>query len=340
MRGRFAAPEFLVFGAPEPWTPVNSLLWGKTMGLWLSMNWRTELSRQALAGHTSQQAIDELWPDQSGPGHPQASLTLPRQFADAAARLEEVLPNFPSPFTLPNTASNEWAVDGRHSATGAPLLAGDPHLAFGFPAIWYLARIDTPDLTLAGATAPGIPGLVIGHNAHIAWTFTTTGADTQDIFIETPVGTDQYQTPDGPKPFTTRQEVIKVRGRPDETLTVRSTRHGPVISDLQGRSGPILAVSMANLAPGDTAAAGLFRPEPRADGAAGRRGGGGDQLAGAEPAGGRPPDHRAVLSPAGCRSAAPATGPCRCRGTGRMTGSAGRPATNCHTTCRPRAAGW
>jgi penicillin G amidase len=272
LRGRFAAPEFLVFGAPEPWTPVDSLLWGKTMGLWLSLNWRTELSRLALAGHVSQQMIDELWPNESGPGHPQASLTLPQQFADAAARLEQVLPHFPSPFTLPNTASNEWAVDGRHSATGAPLLAGDPHLAFGFPAIWYLARIDTPDLTLAGATAPGIPGLVIGHNSHIAWTFTTTGADTQDVFIETPVGTDQYQTPDGPKPFTTRQETIKVRGRPDETLTVRSTRHGPVISDLQGRSGPILAVSMANLAPGDT----------------------GDQLAGAEPAGGRPPDHRAV----------------------------------------------
>jgi len=264
LRGRFAAPEFLLFGAPEPWTPVDSLLWGKTMGLWLSLNWRTELSRQALAGHVPQQTIDELWPDQSGPGHPQASLPLPEQFADAAARLEAVLPRFPSPFTLPNTASNEWAVDGRHSATGAPLLAGDPHLAFGFPAIWYLARIDTPNLTLAGATAPGIPGLVIGHNGHIAWTFTTTGADTQDVFVETPVGADQYQTPDGPKPFKTRQETIKVRGRPDELLTVRETRHGPVISDLQGRSamgpssGPILAVAMANLAPSDTAAAGLF----------------------------------------------------------------------------------
>lgn len=258
LRGRFAAPEFLLFGAPEPWTPVDSLLWGKTMGLWLSLNWRTELSRQALAGHVPQQLIDELWPDESGPGHPQASLTLPQQFADAAARLEQVLPQFPSPFTLPNTASNEWAVDGRHSATGAPLLAGDPHLAFGFPAIWYLARIDTPDLTLAGATAPGIPGLVIGRNSHIAWTFTTTGADTQDVFVETPVGTDQYQTPDGPKPFVTRHETIKVRGQPDEVMTVRETRHGPVISDLQGRSGPILAVAMANLAPGDTAAAGLF----------------------------------------------------------------------------------
>jgi penicillin G amidase len=258
LRGRFAAPEFLLLGAPEPWTPVDSLLWGETMGLWLSANWRTELSRQALAGHVPQQLIDELWPDQSGPGRPQAALPLSRQFADAAARLEAVLPSFPSPFTLPGTASNEWAVDGHHSATGAPLLAGDPHLAFGFPAIWYLARIDTPDLTLVGATAPGIPGLVIGHNGHIAWTFTTTGADTQDVFIETPIGTDEYQTPDGPKPFITHQERIKVRGQPDVLLTVRATRHGPVISDLQGHSGPILAVSMANLAPGNTAATGLF----------------------------------------------------------------------------------
>ena len=258
LRGRFAAPEFLLFGAPEPWTPVDSLLWGETMGLWLSLNWHTELQRQALAGQVPQQLIDELWPDQSGPGRPQAALPLPDRFAAAAAQLEAMLPGFPSPFTLPSTASNEWAVDGRHSATGAPLLAGDPHLAFGYPAIWYLARIDMPDLTLVGATAPGIPGVVIGHNGHIAWTFTTTGADTQDVFVETPVGTDEYQAPDGPRPFITRQERIKVRGQPDEVLTVRTTRHGPVISDLQGHSGAILAVSMANLAPGDTAAAGLF----------------------------------------------------------------------------------
>src|SRR5581483_12112853 len=103
--------------------------------LWLSLNWRTELSRQALAGKVPQRLIDELWPDESGPGRPEAALTLPRQFADAAARLEAVLPDFPSPFTLPHTASNEWAVDGRHTETGAPLLAGDPHLAFGFPGI-------------------------------------------------------------------------------------------------------------------------------------------------------------------------------------------------------------
>jgi penicillin amidase len=258
-RGRFAAPEFLVLGRPAPWSPVDCLLWAKTMGLWLSLNWRTELSRQALAGKLPQHLIDELWPDESGPGRPEAMLTLPRRFADAAGRLAQALPDFPSPFTLPHTASNEWAVDGRHSVTGAPLLAGDPHLAFGFPAIWYLARIETPDNTLVGATAPGVPGVVIGRNAHIAWTFTTTGADTQDVFVETPVGDNDYQTPDGPKPFTTRQERIKVRGRPDDVLIVRETRHGPVISDLRGdKDGPVLAVSMASLAPGDTAAAGLF----------------------------------------------------------------------------------
>ena len=256
-RGRLAAPEFLVLGAPEPWRPVDTLLWAKTMGLWLSMNWRQELSHQALAGRVPQALIDQLWPAEPG-GHPEAALARPVEFADAARRLEAVLPHFPSPFTMPDSASNEWAVDSRHTATGAPLLAGDPHLQFGFPGIWYLARIETPDETLVGATAPGVPGVVLGRNREIAWTFTTTGADVQDIFLETPAGPGEYQTPDGPQPFTVREERIKVRGQPDELLKVRETRHGPVISDLIPGQGPLMAVQMANLAPGDTAAEGLF----------------------------------------------------------------------------------
>jgi len=121
-----------------------------------------------------------------------------------------------------------------------------------------LARIETPAGVLAGATAPGVPFLVLGHNGHIAWTFTITGADTQDLFVETPSGPDGYLTPDGPRPFTLRHEVIHIRGAPDQILTVRETRHGPVISDLVAPRGPILAVSMTNLAAGDTAAAGLL----------------------------------------------------------------------------------
>src|SRR5690242_5766932 len=256
-RGRFSAPEFLLLGKTEPWQPVDCLLWGETMGLMLSLNWRTELSRLALAARQPKEKVDELWPSVPGDGRPQARIPPTRQHADAAGELLDMLPRFPEPFTLPQTASNEWAVDGRHTATGAPLLAGDPHLGFGFPAIWYLARIETPRGVLAGATAPGIPFLVLGHNGHIAWTFTTTGADVQDVFIETPAGDGQYQTPDGPRPFSVREEHIKVRGEPDQILTVRETRHGPVISDLVGAQ-QILAVSMANLASDNSAAAGLL----------------------------------------------------------------------------------
>lgn len=258
LKGRFAAPEFLVLGAPEPWEPADSLLWAKTMGLWLSMNWRQELSRQALAGRVPAAMLDQLWPSQAGVQSPDAMNRPSTRFAAAASRLASVLPQFPAPYTMPPSASNEWAVDGRHSASGAPLLAGDPHLAFSFPGIWYLVRVDMPGRVLAGATAPGVPFLVLGHNGKIAWTFTTTGADVQDIFIEAPAGQNQYQTPDGPKPFAVREERIKVRGRADVVLTVRETRHGPVISDLDQAEGPIMAVAMGNLQPNDTAAAGLL----------------------------------------------------------------------------------
>ncbi len=256
--GRFSAPEFLLLGAPEPWAPVDSLLWGKTMGLWLSENWRMELARLSLAGQLPEEQINELWPSEPEDGRPDASRATNTRYADAARRVLEVLPRFPERFTSPASASNEWAVDGRHTATGAPLLAGDPHLAFGFPGIWYLARIETPDGVLAGATAPGVPFLILGHNGHIAWTFTTTGADVQDVFIETPVSDGTYQTPDGPQPFLVHEERIRIRGQPDQILRVRETRHGPVISDLRADTSPVLAVAMANLAPGDTAASGIL----------------------------------------------------------------------------------
>ena len=251
-RGRFAAMETVVLGAPEPWTSVDSLLWGKTMALYLSGNWQQELARAALLARMPPDQVRALWPTQDAT--PPADAWL----ESTATRLAALIPRFPEPFTLPETASNEWAVDGAHSATGAPLLAGDPHLAYSAPGIWYLARIDTPDGPLAGATAPGVPFLILGHNGRVAWTFTTTGADTQDLFIETLLPDGRYATPDGPRPFTVHTERIAVRGAPDDTLTVRETRHGPVISDLDSASGPVMALAMAELAPHDTAAAGLL----------------------------------------------------------------------------------
>jgi penicillin amidase len=266
-RGRFAALEFLFFGAPEPWRPADCLLWGRFMSQWLSSNYRTELTRQALRDKVPPRLLEQLWPRPPPPLPPQATLGDQRRMyaqgsswsgesvvapeasrlsAAAAAAVFSALPAFPAPFTLPSSASDAWAVDKRWTATGAPLLAGDPHLNFDFPGLWYLARIETPGHLLVGATAPGVPSLIIGHNADIAWTFTTTGADTQDVYLE-PANV----------AFTTRQERIKVRGQPDVLLTVRETRHGPVISDLTPGNGPILAVAMANLQPRDTGATGL-----------------------------------------------------------------------------------
>ncbi|SDB69851.1 penicillin acylase family protein [Belnapia rosea] len=258
-KGRFAAPEFLALGTPEPWRPEHSLLWGKVMGLWLSGNWRSELDRARLAAILSPERLQDLFPAEASAGRPDD----PRAALDPAAlaRLAAVLPRFPEPGTLPASASNAWAVAGSRSISGAPLLASDPHLGFQAPILWYLARIDLADgRMLAGATSPGVPFLVIGRNARLAWGFTTTQSDTQDVFIERLAGQDAYDTPEGPRPFTVIEERIAVRGAEPELLRVRETRHGPVISDLDGsprQDGTVLAVAMANLAPGDTAATGL-----------------------------------------------------------------------------------
>jgi penicillin amidase len=262
-RGRTLAPEFLVLGAPEPWSPVDSLLWGKTEAMYLAGNARTELARAALASKLPVASILQLWPAPAWLPDSHASIDN-RPGSREVKFATALLPRFPERFTLPGTASNEWAVDGRLTTTGAPLLAGDPHLGFSFPSIWYLARIETPSAVLVGATAPGLPFLLLGHNGSIAWSFTTTGADTEDIFEEQEVDRDHYLGPDGPLAYDVRDEVIHVRGAPDEHLRVRNTRHGPVISDLrrpgdpQPAAGVVLAMAAASLLRGDTSALGIM----------------------------------------------------------------------------------
>jgi penicillin amidase len=256
-KGRFAAPEFLALGAPEPWLPEHSLLWGKVMGLWLSGNWRGEIDRARLSAILPADRLEDLWPRDASPGRPDQWALDPGHLA----RLAQAVPQFPEPFTQPGSASNAWAVAGSRSVSGAPLLASDPHLGFQAPILWYLARIDLADgRMLAGATSPGVPFVVIGRSRDLAWGFTTTQSDTQDVFAEKLAGPDGYETPEGPQPFAVVEERIGIRGRPPEILRVRESRHGPIISDLDGSApaGMVLALSAANLAPADSAAAGLL----------------------------------------------------------------------------------
>ncbi len=97
--------------------------------------------------------------------------------------------------------------------TGRPILANDPHLGIEAPIVWYLARIVTPNGWVKGASLPGSPLVILGQNDHIAWGFTNTGSDVQDLFVETidPTDSNRYLTPDGPKPFETRDETIHVK---------------------------------------------------------------------------------------------------------------------------------
>ena len=222
-------PEFLLTGVkPEPWTSADSLAWVKMMAWDLGGNWRTELLRMRLAKKLSTKQIGEFLPPYPG--------DAPLAIADYAALYRQLDASKLAALALPGLtedgASNNWVVAGSRTASGKPLLANDPHLGLAAPAIWYFAHLSAPGLDVMGATFPGVPAVVLGRNRHIAWGVTNTGPDVQDLYIERVDGTGRVLAPQGWQKFATRSEVIKVKGHADVTITVRSSRHGPLISDV------------------------------------------------------------------------------------------------------------
>ena len=191
-RGRVRrAPEFLVFGRPQPWRITDSLLWGKLMGLWLSGNAETEFARVTLGNTHPRDKINALWPAIPGMLPEDAQIDSP-SLASAGAKILIWLRVFPEPFTQPEQASNEFAVSGARTATGQAATGGrSASGASAIPAcgIWCASTCRTKFWRVA--TAPRHASfIVIGHNSKLAWTFTTTGADVQDVFIE-------HAAPDG-----------------------------------------------------------------------------------------------------------------------------------------------
>src|SRR5215471_8590083 len=217
-------PEFLMLRcAPEPWRPTDSLVWGKLMALQLGGNYRGELLRARMARTIPQADLIFLYPEYPKDAPTTLSDMLPIYRRLALDTLYEALP----PIVGPIYASNNWVVDGRHSASGKPLLANDPHLEFAAPGFWYLAHLRTPEHEIAGGTAAGSPFILVGHNERIAWGLTTTTADVEDLFIERVDPTDpgRYLTPQGPAPFASRHETIVVRGAAPVDIIIRTTRH-------------------------------------------------------------------------------------------------------------------
>ena len=227
-RSGLLPPEFLILGAPppEPWTPADSLVILKLMAWDLSGNWRGELLRARLAEQLTAEQIADLWPPYSGDGQ----IASYRGLGDLED-LWRVTPPGPGA----GVGSNNWVVAGDRSESGLPLLANDPHLELSAPGPFYLAHLTAPGLDVVGATLPGAPGVVLGHNREIAWGFTNTYSDTQDLFIETidPNDPARYLAPGGSRAFETRTETIAVKGEPAVTVEIRTSRHGPVLSDLR-----------------------------------------------------------------------------------------------------------
>lgn len=228
-------PEFLLTGAPKPsaWHPVDSVAWQTMMAWDLGANWTQELLRMRLSQRLTLERINEFLPP-----YPGDEIIATRDYTALYKSLSGVteqlaaIAKLAPPSGLEGMGSNNWVLSGRHTASGRPLLANDPHLALAAPSLWYFAHLSAPGLNVIGATLPGIPCIVLGRTDRIAWGFTNTAPDVQDLYIEqiNPDNPMQYRGPDGWRNFQRRTEIIKVRGQADVRLEVLATRHGPVIT--------------------------------------------------------------------------------------------------------------
>ncbi len=253
---------------PAPWSEVDSLAWLKAMSWELAGNLDDEVDRALTAAAVGSRAAAGLFPE-TGVADPVVGqgAVVDGVFEQDADRGGTRNPRRPAPFgavravalapdvraalqrtrrglaALPSfvargagKGSNAWVVDGEHSTTGAPLLAGDPHLDTALPGPWLQIGLHCRTVTeacpydVSGLSVPGAPGVQVGHTEGVAWQTTSLGADTTDLFVERIEG-ETYRYDGATQQLRTRTETISVAGGADVELVVRSTRHGPLLSD-------------------------------------------------------------------------------------------------------------
>jgi penicillin G amidase len=227
---------------PEPWTPADSLAWGKAMAWDLGGNLDDEIQRAILTKAIGPAMTNDYLPTYPS-DHPiivpnPATGSLPLQSLQKQVAAVDALLGA----HFGGIGSNNWVIAGSRTTTGKPLLANDPHLSIQMPSIWYEVDLhcqpvsDACPYQVSGYSFAGVPGVVIGHNARIAWGFTNVNPDVQDLYIEkiNPANPNQYQVNGQWKDMAVVQDQIAVKGGSSVPLTIRSTRHGPLITDVYG----------------------------------------------------------------------------------------------------------
>jgi penicillin G amidase len=263
---------------PEEWTPVDSLVWLKAIAWDLRSNMQDEIDRTLASSVLSQRQISELYPPYPVRRHdpvveggavvdgvfeqdasrdttarrPNRAAFSP-QVLDALRGVRRTSRDLPRLLgTGAGLGSNAWAVSGRRTSTGQPMLANDPHLAPSIPSTWYQMGLHCTRIRprcpfdVSGFTFAGLPGVVIGHNRRVAWGLTTLPADVSDLYIEKVDG-DTYRYDGEDVPLEQRQETFQVADAREVTTTVRSTRHGPLISDVEEQLRRVADLGAARL---------------------------------------------------------------------------------------------
>jgi penicillin G amidase len=227
-------PEFVILGIqPGIWEPADSVGWSLMMAYDLSGNWGNELLRLQLASKLPLARVNDLLPVQPG-DKPLATMDYVAlyQSLGLAQNEKQTAALFPFAGGIEGMGSNNWVVHGDATVSGKPLLANDPHLTLNTPALWYFAKLKAPGIEVTGATLPGMPSVVLGRTKGVAWGFTNTGPDVQDLYIEELNAAGEIRTPSGWAKPSSRSETIRVKGEADVAIVVRESRHGPIISDV------------------------------------------------------------------------------------------------------------
>ena len=223
--------EFRIAGfEPEPWKPedcLNRLAAYSMMGNASSELLHAQLmERVGAAKATTLLQLDPPVTLDPAPGSDYAGLSPALLASVVSSDVRTALPATPS-----LQESNNWTISGTLTATGRPLLAGDPHRVIAQPSLRYIVHLVAPGWDVIGAGEPALPGVALGHNEDIAWAFTIFGLDQEDLYLESlnPADPKQYQTAHGWSPLLERREVIHVRGGPDVSAILHFTDHGPVL---------------------------------------------------------------------------------------------------------------